>query len=94
SYRRTATEGVDRLLSKSLPGLADADRDALRMWAETLANRLAHVPSVGLRDLAVAAGSSAVEAFFETSDPVLRQLFATTAARPASEVLEPELIES
>jgi glutamyl-tRNA reductase len=76
SYRRTALEGVERLLKKTLPGLAEADRDALRLWAETLANRLAHVPSVGLRDLAHTMGPSAVETFFERSAPALRQSFA------------------
>jgi glutamyl-tRNA reductase len=74
SYRRTATEGVDRLLSKSLAGLADVDREVLRDWAETLANRLAHVPTIGLRDLAFTVGPSAVTAFFGSSDPVLREL--------------------
>jgi glutamyl-tRNA reductase len=75
SYRRTALEGVERLLKKTLPGLAEADRDALRLWAETLANRLAHVPSVGLRDLANTMGPSAVETFFERSAPDLRHSF-------------------
>jgi glutamyl-tRNA reductase len=93
SYRRTAMEGVDRLLSKSLPGLAEADREMLRRWAETLANRLAHVPSIGLRDLAFAVGPSAVEAFFESSDPAMRQSLATAGDRPGAEVLEPEMIE-
>ena len=72
-YRRTALEGVDRLLAKSLPNLDESERETLRRWAETLASRLAHVPSVGLRDLAFTVGPSAVEAFFETSDPGIRQ---------------------
>jgi glutamyl-tRNA reductase len=93
SYRRTAMEGVDRLITKTMPGLAEADRDALRRWAETLANRLAHVPSVGLRDLAFAVGPSAVEAFFESGDPAMRQSLQTAGDLTASEVLEPELIE-
>jgi glutamyl-tRNA reductase len=93
SYRRTAIEGVDRLLSKSMPGLTEAERETLRRWAETLANRLAHVPSIGLRDLAFAVGPSAVEAFFESSDPALRESLATAGDGAAAEVLEPETIE-
>ena len=93
SYRRTAMEGVDRLLSKSMPGLGEADREALRRWAETLANRLAHVPSIGLRDLAFTVGPSAVEAFFESSDPAIRESLAVAGERAGTEVLEPEMIE-
>ncbi|MGH7654989.1 MAG: glutamyl-tRNA reductase [Gemmatimonadaceae bacterium] len=87
-YRRTALEGVDRLLSKSLPNLGDADRETLRRWAETLASRLAHVPSIGLRDLAFTVGPAAVEAFFESSDPATRALLAATDNAAGSEVLE------
>jgi glutamyl-tRNA reductase len=93
NYRRTAMEGVDRLLAKSLPDLGEADREMLRRWAETLANRLAHVPSIGLRDLAFTVGPSAVEAFFESSDPALRQSIAAAGDREGTEVLEPEMIE-
>jgi glutamyl-tRNA reductase len=88
-YRRTALEGVDRLLAKSLPNLDEAERETLRRWAETLASRLAHVPSVGLRDLAFTVGPSAVEAFFETSDPAIRESLATGNDTAGFEVLEP-----
>ena len=88
-YRRTALEGVDRLLAKSLPNLGDADRETLRRWAETLASRLAHVPSIGLRDLAFTVGPSAVEAFFESSDPAIRASLAATDHAAGFEVLEP-----
>ncbi|MFI5231968.1 MAG: glutamyl-tRNA reductase [Gemmatimonadales bacterium] len=87
-YRRTALEGVDRLLAKSLPNLGDADRETLRRWAETLASRLAHVPSIGLRDLAFTIGPSAVEAFFESSDPAIRASLAATDHAAGFEVLE------
>ena len=92
-YRRTALEGVDRLLAKSLPDLSDDERETLRHWAETLASRLAHVPSIGLRDLAFAIGPSAVEAFFESSDPTIRASLASAGDSAGSEVLEPERIE-
>jgi glutamyl-tRNA reductase len=93
SYRRSALEGVERLLAKSLPGLAESDRDVLRSWAETLANRLAHVPSLGLRDLAFAAGPSAVEAFFESADPALRESLASAGDRADAEALQPDTID-
>lgn len=93
SYRRTAMEGIERLFARTLPNLPEADREALRRWAETLANRLAHVPSIGLRDLAFTVGPSAVEAFFESSDPVMRQSFAAAGDRTGVEVFDPELIE-
>lgn len=93
NYRRTAMEGVDRLLARSMRDLNDAERETLRRWAETLASRLAHVPSIGLRDLAFAVGPSAVEAFFESSDPALRQSLAVAGESEGAEVLEPETIE-
>jgi hypothetical protein len=86
-------EGVDRLLAKSMPGLPEAEQEALRRWAETLASRLAHVPSIGLRDLAFTVGPSAVEAFFESGDPAMRESLAIAGERVESEVLEPETIE-
>jgi glutamyl-tRNA reductase len=92
-YRRTALEGVDRLLAKSLPDLSDDERETLRHWAETLASRLAHVPSIGLRDLAFTVGPAAVEAFFESSDPTIRASLASAGDSAGSEVLEPERIE-
>jgi len=70
-YRNTAMEGVERLFARDLAGLGDAERDAVRRWAETLARRFAHVPSVGLRDLVFHAGPGAVEAFFERTEPDL-----------------------
>ena len=93
SYRRTAMEGVERLLSKSMPGLPEEAQEALRHWAETLASRLAHVPSVGLRDLAFTVGPAAVEAFFESGDPAMRESLVTAGERAETDVLEPETIE-
>ncbi|MFI5206626.1 MAG: hypothetical protein ACHQX4_01290 [Gemmatimonadales bacterium] len=64
-YRRTAMEGVERLLGRDLPGLGEQERDVIRRWAETLAGRFAHLPSVGLRQVAIESGQSAVDAFFK-----------------------------
>ena len=78
-YRRTALEGVERLLAKSLPDLAETERESVRRWAETLANRMAHLPSIGLRDLAFDVGPSAVETFFKSSSLAGRLAIADAA---------------
>jgi len=70
-YRHTAMEGVDRLFEKELTGLGAPQRDAVMRWAETLSRRFAHLPAIGLRELAFRVGPSAVEAFFDGVDPQL-----------------------
>ena len=70
-YRHTAVEGVDRLFEKELIGLGEPQRDAVMRWAETLSRRFAHLPAIGLRELAFRVGPSAVEAFFDGVDPQL-----------------------
>ncbi len=74
-YQRTALEGVERLFRKELGGLGDTERAAVTRWAETLARRFAHIPSVGLRSLAEELGSGAVEAFLcGLEDELAREL--------------------
>lgn len=70
-YRHTAVEGVDRLFQKELAGLGEPEREAVVRWAETLSRRFAHLPAIGLRELAFQVGPSAVEAFFDGVDPQL-----------------------
>ena len=79
-YRHTAMEGVERLFQKDLAALGEAEREAVRRWAETLARRFAHVPSVGLRDLVFEAGPAAVEAFLSHTEPELAQRLHDAAA--------------
>jgi glutamyl-tRNA reductase len=62
-YRRTALEGVERLLKKDLKGLGEQEREAVTRWAETLARRFAHIPTAGLRAIAQEGGNAAVETF-------------------------------
>ena len=50
-------------MRKELKGLGDEEREAVRRWAETLARRFAHIPSLGIRALAEEIGSGAVETF-------------------------------
>ena len=93
-YRQTALEGVERLFERDLAGLGEAERDTIRRWAETLARRFAHVPSVGLRDLVFQAGPSAVEAFFENSEPELARELHEAVEHAGAEFLEPAGDES
>lgn len=82
-YRETAVTGVERLMKHQLSGLdADGQQVVLR-WAETLAQRLAHIPMVGLRALAAEPGLPAVKTFLDASgDPLIEQLAAALAAVP------------
>ncbi len=88
-YRHTALEGIERLFERDLDGLGETQRDTMRRWAETLARRFAHLPSVGLRNLVFAAGPSAVEAFFAQSEPELVRELHEAMARAGAEMFEP-----
>ncbi len=68
-YRRTAEEGVQRLLKKELKGLGAPERAAIATWAEVLARRFAHIPSLGLRGLLHDGPDGSVEAFLNGLEP-------------------------
>jgi glutamyl-tRNA reductase len=70
-YRRTALEGVERLLAKENIALDATSRDAVERWAETLARRFAHLPTLGLRGLASDQGLAAVRSFLAAGDQEL-----------------------
>jgi len=70
-YRATALEGVERLFARHLPELDEGRREEVRRWAQTLARRMAHGPTVGLRALAKEAGFRAVETFLGAADESL-----------------------
>ena len=74
-YRQTAAEGVERLLAKEGAGLDERQREALGRWAETLAKRLAHLPTLGLRGLASELGVEAVGSFLAAGDAELFREF-------------------
>lgn len=80
-YRHTALEGVQRLYDKELAGLGAKEREAVERWAETLSRRFAHLPAIGLRELAFRVGPSAVAAFFEGTDPQLARELQAAAER-------------
>jgi glutamyl-tRNA reductase len=87
-YRQTALDGLERLLAKQGVDLAGADREALERWAETLARRFAHLPTLGLRGLAAEQGMEAVKSFLEAcADDSLAELGAA-ADEPEPESLE------
>jgi glutamyl-tRNA reductase len=81
-YRQTALEGVDRLFRRDLQGIGPAERERIRQWAETLAHRFAHVPALGLRELAFTVGPEAVERFFASTEPELAREVREDAAEP------------
>jgi glutamyl-tRNA reductase len=88
-YQRTAVEGVERLFRRELQALGDAEQAAVRRWAETLARRFAHIPSLGLRSLAEELGSGAVEAFLSgLEEELAREL--RTASRGRGDISAPE----
>jgi glutamyl-tRNA reductase len=68
-YRRTAEEGVRRLLKKQLRGLGSEERAAIESWAEVLARRFAHIPCLGLRGLINAGPDGSIEAFLSGLEP-------------------------
>ncbi len=67
-YRHTAREGVRRLLKKDLKGLGSAEREAIETWAEVLARRFAHIPTLGLRGLLHHGPDGSLDAFLEGLD--------------------------
>jgi len=57
-YQQAAVESLRRL-----PRNGGGDDEALRLWAEGFARRLAHAPIKGLRAIAAEAGPEAVQAY-------------------------------
>jgi glutamyl-tRNA reductase len=74
-YQQTAREGLARLLAKHGAGLDTELREAIERWAETLARRFAHLPTVGLRGLASELGVEAVASFLAAGDEELHAEF-------------------
>jgi glutamyl-tRNA reductase len=68
-YRRTAQEGVKRLLQKELKGLGASERAAIETWTEVLARRFAHIPCLGLRGLLHDGPDGSLEAFLNGLEP-------------------------
>jgi glutamyl-tRNA reductase len=68
-YRRTAQEGVKRLLKKDLKALGETERAAIETWAEVLARRFAHIPCLGLRGLLHDGPDGSLEAFLGGLEP-------------------------
>ena len=67
-YRHTAREGVRRLLRKDLKGLGSDEREAIETWAEVLARRFAHIPTMGLRGLLHDGPDGSLDAFLRGLD--------------------------
>lgn len=71
-FRDTALEGVERLLRRQGLALEGEAREDLERWAETLARRFAHLPTLGLKGLAAEQGMAAVESFLAACEEDLR----------------------
>ncbi|MBH97244.1 MAG: glutamyl-tRNA reductase [Rhodospirillaceae bacterium] len=67
-FQHTAKEGVNRLLKKDLKGLGASEREAIQTWAEVLARRFAHIPTLGLRGLLLNGPEGSLEAFLQGLD--------------------------
>jgi glutamyl-tRNA reductase len=70
-YRDAAIESAEKALRRELRGLGEKEQAAVRLWAEALARRLAHLPTAGIRGLAHEHGIPAVETFLSTAAPAL-----------------------
>lgn len=62
-YQATVEKSLEELAAGCLRNLADEEREQLQLWARTLANRMSHWPTVGLKRLAFQHGTDAVAAF-------------------------------
>ena len=96
-YRRTAIEGVKRLLKKDLKGLGDTERAAIETWAEVLARRFAHIPCLGLRGLLHDGPDGSIEAFLSGLEPEfadeLRAALKGAAEAPKGEAAATERLQ-
>lgn len=81
-YRRTAEEGVQRLLRKDLPHLDATQRAAVETWAAALARRFAHIPCLGLRGLLHDGPEGSLEAFLGGLEPEFAAELSDALRRP------------
>ena len=72
-YRDTAGDAVDSLLKAV--GDCDIERAKVEQWAQSLARRLAHLPTVGLKGLMRYGPEGSLDAFLRGLDPERRGLF-------------------
>ena len=72
-YQETATTAVQRL-AKDLGGLDPDTRKRIDAWAESLARRMAHLPTVGLKGLMRYGPEGSLDAFLNRLDPGRRGL--------------------
>ncbi len=65
AYEKAMNEELGTLMKVLEKNAAAPQAETLHLWARSLVNRLAHVPTVGLKQLAFTHGVDAVEAFLE-----------------------------
>jgi len=83
-FQATAHTQVEHLLRREFGELDPRRRDLLRRFASRLAAHFAHLPSTGLRELALAHGPEAIRPFFARAEGDLAQEL--DAAREAGDL--------
>jgi glutamyl-tRNA reductase len=69
TFERMALAEMEQLLKGELQDLDPERRERLKVWATTLAHRLAHLPLSGMRAAAEHASTEAMDAFFQKVNP-------------------------
>lgn len=72
-YHATVDDRLEHLFRRELDHLGDEERDAVKRFGHNLAQRFAHVPTLGLKALAAEIGPEAVEVFLSASDRELAE---------------------
>lgn len=81
NFRRTAEEGVARLLRKGVKRTGELKPETVLRWAENLAGRFARIPTLGLRGVAYEVGAEGVKAFLDGLDEDLARELLEAAER-------------
>jgi glutamyl-tRNA reductase len=69
TFERMAVAEMEQLLKTDLADIDPERRERLKIWATTLAHRLAHLPLSGMRAAAEHASTEAMDAFFRKVKP-------------------------
>lgn len=80
--RATLRTGLDEVVACRLQELENAHCGLLDDWAQRMADRVSHVPFVGLRAIAAQHGPEVVKTFLAASDPELADSYRDALASP------------
>ena len=93
-FQHTAKEGVNRLIKKDLKGLGKHEREAIENWAEVLAKRFAHIPTLGLRGLLHNGPEGSLEAFLKGLDPKFADELRLALSKSSKNLTDKRVTES